>query len=599
MDRISRIIRYKWILVLLGILVVLLLAGCLASDPGKNPDAESGGSVSVVGRVVSGSGGPLAGMAVRLARAGLVDTTDALGRYRLEGEPVASGLTKGAATAGVAEEEDTLHFEQAGQSVLSLEVSWVDSLPDVSIVQRGVTASLTPGGSAFARAEIVLWGGGILEATPHIVQAFHNTLVGEISGFLYFPPSPPVREYSLFVRTVDLAGRITGRSQTLPFNSLAGNLNLPAFRIGNTLPTVSAGQDTLLGLGATLELKGTAVDSFGGSIVMWEWDIGGTGNFVRTSSSDTTITLPTVPSNVTIVFRATDDDGLSSVDTVKVSAVNGLSWTTRTSGTTSALYSLAMNDSLLVAVGASGNVRTSTDGITWTQRDLGANVSMYAVVWTGSQFVATGQSGAVRTSLDGITWAGQNSGTNSTLSGLAWTGTRLVAVGPAGSILTSPDGVAWMAQPLDTAIGLSAIVWTGTQLLAMNFSGAIRMSPDGITWTNPSSSGTGGTSQALAWMGNRYVVVSGLGRFVRTSPDGVIWSQMMLGTNFTATTMNSLVWTGSQLAAVGTPGYVWLSVDGETWSQVRFGTVNILHSLIWTGTRFVAVGASGMIVTSP
>ena len=65
---------------------------------------------------------------------------------------------------------------------------------------------------------------------------------------------------------------------------------------------------------------------------------------------------------------------------------------------------MAIRDNGCVAVGAHGTVLTSPDGITWTTRSTGSAHYLYDVAWTGSQLVAVGAGSSVFTSPDAITW---------------------------------------------------------------------------------------------------------------------------------------------------------------------------------------------------
>lgn len=93
-----------------------------------------------------------------------------------------------------------------------------------------------------------------------------------------------------------------------------------------------------------------------------------------------------------------------------ITSSNGIAWTNRSIPSTATLYELAWSESLgiLVVIGSSGKVFTSTDAITWTER-TGLTQTWYDLIWSESAglFVAVGYSsgnvGAV-TSPDGITW---------------------------------------------------------------------------------------------------------------------------------------------------------------------------------------------------
>ena len=116
----------------------------------------------------------------------------------------------------------------------------------------------------------------------------------------------------------------------------------------------------------------------------------------------------------------------------------GRSWTVRIPAQTlnyTPAYSPELG--LFVAVGFSGTILTSPDGITWTTRTSGTTYGLNGVTWSGTQFVAVGFSGTILTSLDGITWTSRTSGTTYQLNGVIWSGTQFVAVGLSGRIAIS------------------------------------------------------------------------------------------------------------------------------------------------------------------
>jgi photosystem II stability/assembly factor-like uncharacterized protein len=92
-----------------------------------------------------------------------------------------------------------------------------------------------------------------------------------------------------------------------------------------------------------------------------------------------------------------------------------------------------------VVVESQGLINTSPDGLTWTSRTSGTTAALRAVAWSGAQYIAVGDAGTVLTSPNSITWTGRSSGTSNILRGVAWSGTHFVAVGDTGTILiTSP-----------------------------------------------------------------------------------------------------------------------------------------------------------------
>jgi len=79
-----------------------------------------------------------------------------------------------------------------------------------------------------------------------------------------------------------------------------------------------------------------------------------------------------------------------------VTSPDGISWTSRSSGTTNSLTSVSFGGGEYVAVGASGMILTSNDGITWTSRLFNTTNNLSGVCYDGNgQFVIVGDSGTI------------------------------------------------------------------------------------------------------------------------------------------------------------------------------------------------------------
>jgi hypothetical protein len=304
------------------------------------------------------------------------------------------------------------------------------------------------------------------------------------------------------------------------------------------------------------------------------------------------------------------------------SSPDGTTWTGLTASGPPGANGLAWSGTRLVTVGGSINTATpvapiqaSLDGVTWTVVSPPAwtGVDYFEdVIWSGTQFLAVGGpvtnvpqgvaggAGLVATSPDGLTWTQYN--TSQFLENVVWSGSQFVAVG-ATAVQTSPDGITWTdatsATP-DQATLLGA-VWSGTEFTAVSLEGSIYQSPDGTSWTtaftNPPNPGTSRIPgfYCIAWSGTLYAACTDYG-FV-TSPDGVTWT---FRPALTATSINSILWSGSQFVAVGTTGNVLTSPDGVTWTAQTTPAVpsHEFTSVAWSGKRYVIGGFSGLL-TSP
>lgn len=605
----------------------LVLSACLQSeDEGQRYGKEDR---YLSGRVVSTGANPVAGVAVHLAKAGVSDTTDALGRYHL----LHPAGTENDDSAVI----DTLFYQKHGQVLARVSLTqWVDSLPDVQIVQRDISGLLT-GVSGITRVEAVVTGDGIDSAAPVVTEFYYNALTGNYSGFVFFPPANSVQNYLIHVNIYGADSTLVGQSQTVPFNSFAGNITIPTFSAGNSVPVVNAGTDTAVGIGETIALHATAVDSFGGTISKWEWSIGG-DPFVETSSGDTSFTRGS-HGIYAAILRVTDDDGNLALDTSFATVVSlGTEWTTRDAGTTRMLHSVVWADTQFVAVGDAGTVLTSPDGITWSAQtvDTARSPGLRSIAWSGKKLVAV-RSGSrdneYYTSHDGVVWTLKQfpqspvglmgpsvvSSADSTLLIASRSNTSRF-------FLRSEDhGETWFMDTLSEAgsVGPTS-VWAFTRhagrFVGVGGNGVTASSLAGGTWARHTNMESfprppGGvhdyTMTSVISTGMHAVAVGYAGHVMR-SVDGTTWQQPRVaggiplqGVGSSLGDLLGVTWTGNTLVAVGS-GYSVISADGgANWAQIQTGA-KVLNSVAWNGTRLVAVGVNeiggtpvGTIVTSP
>ena len=101
------------------------------------------------------------------------------------------------------------------------------------------------------------------------------------------------------------------------------------------------------------------------------------------------------------------------------------------------LRGVTYGNGIFIAVGYGGTILTSADGITWTSRDSGTTTILSEVTYGNGTFIAVGYGGTILTSADGITWTSRTSGTTHGLNGVAYGNGTFIAVGVIGTILQS------------------------------------------------------------------------------------------------------------------------------------------------------------------
>jgi hypothetical protein len=172
-----------------------------------------------------------------------------------------------------------------------------------------------------------------------------------------------------------------------------------------------------------------------------------------------------------------------------------------------------------VAVGHRGTLLTSDDGVTWTEKTSNTSSTLISVSCDSARCIAVGASGAVTMSTDGAAWAAQTISTEH-LYDVAHNLTGFVAVGTGGVIFFTADGSTWSPQASGTTVDLRSVGWVGDSFVAGTRAGSILSSADGVTW---SSERVADRTTTLSGVCNGYPLVVGLNSAILvrcdTSPD--------------------------------------------------------------------------------
>ncbi len=157
------------------------------------------------------------------------------------------------------------------------------------------------------------------------------------------------------------------------------------------------------------------------------------------------------------------------------------------------------------------------------------------------------------------------------MSSAIWHDNHVIGVGGA-YLLTSTDARVWQA---DTLSGISA------RALAWPDSGLPLQTPVLVVGQAAGDSGSP-------------VELTGVVNSAAYGGSMLVHSSALQGLS-----LRALVWTGSQIVAVGGNGAIVVSPDGLTWSVRSSGVTDSLKAVIWTGSQLVAVGSGGVVLTSP
>lgn len=259
------------------------------------------------------------------------------------------------------------------------------------------------------------------------------------------------------------------------------------------------------------------------------------------------------------------------------------------------------------------NAFISTNGLDWTTRSMGIDTQLSfnygsllkGIVEHGSSFISVGELGYILTSFDGIDWSSQRIHLPQyTIAGFAEGGGLLVLPcgnnalhSTGGVLLSSNSGAFTIAAPVDSSPGLSSITYGNGTFVTVGSGGLIRTSQDGINWTNRNS----GTSTRL------HDIVFGNGFFVAvgdtvagqppilTSSNARAWTGRFAGVSFS---LYSIAYGNGTFVTVGENGTILTSTDLATWFGQDSTTGLNLSAVEYGNGMFVAVGQNGIIITS-
>ena len=277
-----------------------------------NKNINSEYSIYLTGRVLDNDGKPVANAVAKLVNRNLSDTTSTDGCYYIM-EKRTTGMAK-TMSAG-----DTLKILKAGQVITRLDIEkWIDTLPDVFIVQRDIYGNLSSPPSSLSKITATITGDSIPDSLSEIAELGYISATQKYSGFVYFVYTAQTLHYNVYVSVYSADSVLIGRSVSVGFPSTAGDIDMPTFDPNNVTPSVYAGNDTIVSIHDTIRLHAVAVNLYGLSIIKWEWSING-GSFVQTSTGDTNIIAPPDSNpQYSCAVRATRSDNKIMTSSMKV-----------------------------------------------------------------------------------------------------------------------------------------------------------------------------------------------------------------------------------------------------------------------------------------
>lgn len=152
-------------------------------------------------------------------------TSTVAGIQNREAIPVAQVSNRG-------EDSFALEVTKSGQKVMDIPVEkLVTTIPDQFMIQRDISGTLTGECDAVEKIEFMLHGTAVTDTIYK--EVWFNEAVKGYSGFLFMQHSDLPQEFKITINAYDSLNLLSGRSETITFNQLAGPIEIPAFNPTN------------------------------------------------------------------------------------------------------------------------------------------------------------------------------------------------------------------------------------------------------------------------------------------------------------------------------------------------------------------------------
>jgi hypothetical protein len=292
---------------------------------------------------------------------------------------------------------------------------------------------------------------------------------------------------------------------------------------------------------------------------------------------------------------------------VVLASTTGVSWQNQNAGATNALAAVAGSSTVNLIAGER-EVRTRQGG-TWTDQ-LGPEKpwpppmwTYYSGLWDGQAFWIGGASGLTAqgyatNASSALEWGAPSDGVlRSWLWAVARTPICYLAVGERGTIMASDNGIDWdldLVPPTATNTVLLGVGGDTRRMLAVGSGGTILHSTNTVTWEALGSSTTTNDLQAVAVLGDLFVVAGANGTLL-TSSNATTWARRTVPTT---QFLSGLAAFSGGLIAVGDAGTILSSQNGVDWTPRSRATTNWLWQVRWLNGRLVVIGENGTLLTS-
>ena len=268
-----------------------------------------------------------------------------------------------------------------------------------------------------------------------------------------------------------------------------------------------------------------------------------------------------------------------------------------------ALFAIAIDGKLGVAVGAAGQIMESADaGGNWKAAAPLTEMSLLGVALNRERAVAVGQQGLVLVRPQGKTWSKADSGSTNRLFAVRINAKgQALAVGAFGTVLKSDDGgehwrsiapqwISIMEQGEEPHLYDAEIDDQGVLTIAGEFGLILRSSDGGTTWKKLHKGEASLFAFQIRSDGVGYAVGQS-GAFLRTVDHGETWSEQPSGSAAILLGVSSV--SAGHVVVTGMHDMLVSDDDGKTWRHVADPEVTTSW---YQGVASDAAGVSALVV---
>jgi hypothetical protein len=176
-------------------------------------------------------------------------------------------------------------------------------------------------------------------------------------------------------------------------------------------------------------------------------------------------------------------------------SVDGINWTGPNLPPIPAGFTgITFETNMFVAVAWNGNIVSSPDGQTWTSRASGVSYDLLSVAYGNGRFTAVGQTVGlntqVTTSPDGTNWVAHNYvGLAPKYTGVVYGDLGFISISPS-RVSSSSDGTSWAGRGLDDTLFMRSVTFGNGTYLLVGDNGKILKSTRPIEQARPQLAGT-------------------------------------------------------------------------------------------------------------